>query len=196
MKNEPSLRDVTGEDDEDHFGPPQRKSRRVEEEDSYESPKRNSSPSREESSEKDIQKAKQEYSDDDFKGEIKGGSEFETVPEDIYEVVCKDVIPTTMADKFKGGEMVPKIKMVFEIINDKDFEGVSISRILNRNFAQKSNLVEWYTKITGESVEKGNSIDIRKCKGKECRVSVTVYKKEDGEKRNKITEVHSKKRRA
>jgi len=216
----PSMRDVTGDEDETHFGPGRadrpasRSPQQQEDEDSYNPPRkpRNEDPVDEKSnregrregrdkprdvdpSEADIQRGKDNYSEDDFKGEVVSGGEGVIVPEDVYEVRCVDVIPTMMKDKFKNNIEVPKVRMVFEIINDPDFEGVKISRILNRNFAVKSNLVEWYTKITGEQTEKGNSIDIRKCKGKECRVSVTLKKNDDGEKKNKITEILARKRK-
>lgn len=212
----PSMRDVTGDEDEKHFGPGKedaprsRKPANDDDEDSYNTPKnsrsrnddtqepaRRSSSRNEDPTEDDVKKGKDTYSEDDFKGEVVGGGEGVLVPEDVYEVICIDVIPSMMKDKFKNNVEVPKVKFKFRIINDQDFENVEVSRILNRNFAQKSNLVEWYTKITGEAVEKGNSIDIRKCKNKECRISVTVYVPEGkSEKRNKIVDILSKKRKA
>lgn len=213
-----SVRDVTG--DEEHFGPEEKRTDRVsvEDPDSYNTPRRTTRPvdgdeksnnegrretrclQREtEPTEGDIRKKKEEYSEDDFKGEVTagGGGDETLIPEDVYEVKCIDVIPKMMKDNYKGGIEVPKVILKFEIINDPDFEGVTKSRVLNRNFAIKSHLVTWYMKITGEATEKGNSIDVRKCKGKECRISVIVtVNKESGEQKNKIVDVLAKKKRA
>lgn len=210
----PNMRDVTG--DEDHFGPGKEESRLCrpsnDDEDSYEAPPKRASAgtsgrssnkekesenrnARRDPDEESIRKGKENYNEADFKGEVVGGGEGVVVPEDVYEVECIDVIPSMMKDKFKGNVEVPKIKFVFNILNDPDYEGVHISRILNRNYALKSNLVEYYIKITGEEIEKGDSIDTRKCKGKKCRISVSTYIKEGTtEKKNKITEILSAKR--
>lgn len=203
---EPGMRDVTGDEDDKHFGPKGRDN--DEDEDSYNTPNNARKGERtvtrppqrqsrdEEPSEGDLRKKKEEYSEEDFQGEVTGGGEGVVVPEDVYEVRCVDVVPSMMKDKFKNNAEVPKIRMVFEILNDPDYEGVKISRILNRNYAQKSNLVIWYSKITGEEIEKGTKLDIRKCKGKECRISVNVYEKEgSGEKKNKIVDVLQRKRK-
>lgn len=214
------MRDVTGDGDESHFGPEQeptrRPSRNEDEDDAYNVPPRESrnqdrvssqpqqEPTRRAShhveddpTEDDLTDRKTEYTDDDFKGEVIASKEMTVFPEDIYEAKCVDVIPMILKDKYRKNALVPKIKFVFEIINDPDYSGQKISRIVNKHFSNQSTMVEWYGKIIGESVEKGMQIDIRNCKGKECRISVKEYtSKEDGEKKCKIDDILSKKKRA
>jgi len=199
------MKDVTGDEDDQYFGPGDKKETtrtRSRDDERYEVPRsrreetsRSRASEDDSPSEDDIRGKKEQYTDDDFKGEVIAKEDRPTIPEDVYEAVCVDVIPTMMADKFKGGQKVPKVKFVFEIIDDPDYKGYKISRILNKHFSEESNLVKFYSKITGTEVSKGTSIDIRKCKGKVCRISVEVKKSDDGKKSNKIEEVFSKKKR-
>ncbi len=70
------------------------------------------------------------------------------------------------------GQYGPFVKCFFEVIDDEDYAGESISGIASLKLTPDTKLWQWYSSLNGRPPEKGTEIDLEKIRGNECMLVV------------------------
>lgn len=84
----------------------------------------------------------------------------------MYKAIVKSI-------ERKAGKHGDYLRWMFEVVDDEEFEGETVSGITNGKITDKSAIYRWAKAILGlDEVAVGETIKISRCIGKECRISV------------------------